>query len=128
MTPRNNVPMMLAGLALVLLGAGLLLALAGRDRMITGIAWGICVAYAGTMLYSILVPRPSDKGSFSFLQGYLPGALIRYSVMISVFCAVVFWLRVSSAGVLIGTFAGMRVSTFVSLNRMRLATAQPPEA
>ena len=121
---KSNGPLMTGGLVLVLAAAGLLLALVGRGKIVTGIVWGIFVAYAGTILYFFLIPRPAESGPFRFVQGYLPGAVIRYIVMIGLFCGVVFWLRVNPAGVLIGTFVGMMASTFVSLNSMR----QPPEA
>ena len=123
MKRKNNTAVNLpAGFAVLLAAAGVLLWRLGAAHLVTGIVWGILVAHLGLLMYFILVPRP-DGTNIKFFRKYLPGALLRYVIMISAFCVVVFWLRINAVGVLIGTFAGMMTATFISLNRMR----RPPE-
>jgi hypothetical protein len=95
----------------------------GRANLFTGIMSGIAVAYLGFLLLYFLFPRPAEKGERgSFFQGYIIGAVLRYAIMISAFCGVVFGLHINPIGVLIGAFAGMMTSTFISLNKMRQTT------
>lgn len=123
MNGKNNTAVNLAaGFAVVLAAAGVLLWRLGAAHLVTGIVWGIVVAHLGLLMYYILVPRPGGT-TIKFFRGYLPGALLRYVIMISAFCAVVFWLRINAVGVLLGAFVGMMTATFISLNRMR----RPPE-
>ena len=125
MSPKITVPLIL-GLVIVAIAAAALYSVLGADHMATGTVAGIGIAYLGFLLYFILMPRPGKNG-FSFFKTYLPGAVIRYVVMIGVFCAVVFLLKINTLGVLLGTFIGMMISTFVSLDGMRKAN-KPPEA
>jgi hypothetical protein len=118
---------MLLGLLAVIIVTGALQVLLPAVPLAAGIAAGIGIAYVGFILYYFLFPRPGAK-SLSFVQGYLPGAAIRYVVMIGLFCAVIFWLKMNTIGVLLGTFVGMMVSTFVSLNTMRKKSEKTPEA
>ena len=99
----------------------------GADHLITGTVTGICVAYLGFLLYFFLMPRPKESGG-SFFSSYLPGAVARYVVMVGAFCIVVFLLKIHTLGVLLGTFIGMMISTFISLNLMRRTPCKPPEA
>jgi hypothetical protein len=93
------------------------------NHFVTGTVAGVGVAYLGFLLYYFLMPRAG-----TFLKSYLPGAVIRYVVMIGAFCVVVFILKINTLGVLLGTFIGMMISTFISLNTMRRSTNKPPEA
>jgi F0F1-type ATP synthase assembly protein I len=99
----------------------------GPKHLVTGTVFGIGIAYLGFLLYYFLMPRPWVQGG-SFFSSYLPGAAARYSVMIGVFCAAVFLLNIHPLGVLLGTFIGMMLSTFLSLNSMRQKPQKPPEA
>jgi hypothetical protein len=95
----------------------------GRANLFTGIVTGVAVAYLGFLLLYFLFPRPAENGEReSFVQGYMIGAVLRYAIMISAFCGVVFGLHINPIGVLIGAFVGMMTSTFISLNKMRQAT------
>jgi hypothetical protein len=118
---------LILGMVVAAIAAAVLCAAFGRAHLATGTVMGICIAYLGFLLYMLLMPRSGGKG-FSFVKNYLPGAAVRYAVMIGAFCAVVFWLRINTLGVLLGTFIGMMVSTFVSLSSMRQAATKPPEA
>ena len=109
---------MLLGLLGIILATGALLVLLPAIPLASGIAAGVGIAYVGFMLYYFLFPRPGAQG-LSFVKGYLPGAAVRYAAMIGIFCAVVFWLKMHAVGVLLGVFAGMMASTFVSLNTLR---------
>jgi hypothetical protein len=115
---------LLTGFVAVLVAAGVLLWRLSAANLMTGAVWGLGVAYTGVLLYYALIPRPG-AGRVSFFRGYLPGALVRYVIMISAFCAVVFWLKINALGVLLGTFAGMMAATFVSLNKMRQTKSKP---
>lgn len=117
---------MIAGLAVVTAAAGVLLVRFGADHIATGIGGGIAVAYLGLLTYYLLVPRPGGRVK-NFFRGYLPGALLRYVIMIGAFCAVVFRLRINAVGVLVGTFAGMMTATIISLFKMRRTPSRPPE-
>lgn len=99
----------------------------GPKHLLTGTVAGMAVAYLGFILYYFLMPRPGTTGA-SFFSSYFAGAAVRYSVMICAFCAVVFLLDIHTPGVLLGTFIGMMVSTFMSLNSMRQKPQKPPEA
>ncbi|MBN1129127.1 MAG: hypothetical protein JXA71_09080 [Chitinispirillaceae bacterium] len=99
----------------------------GPDHPATGAVVGFGVAYLGFLLYYLLLPFPAGKNG-SFFASYLPGAVARYVVMISAFCTVVFLFKIHTLGVLLGTFIGMMVSTFVSLNSMRRKPQKSPEA
>jgi heme/copper-type cytochrome/quinol oxidase subunit 4 len=125
MSPKTSVSIVL-GIVIVAIAAAVLYSVLGADHLATGTVAGIGIAYLGFLLYFFLMPRP-DKEGFSFFKSYLPGAVIRYVVMIGVFCAVIFLLDMKPLGVLLGTFIGMMISTFVSLNGMRKAN-KPPEA
>lgn len=115
------------GFVAVIAVAGVLLWRLTAANIMTGAVWGLGVAYTGVLLYYALIPRPG-AGTVSFFRGYLPGALVRYVIMISAFCAVVFWLKINTLGVLLGTFAGMMAVMFVTLLKMKQATARPPDA
>lgn len=125
MSPKITVPLIL-GIVIVAIATAALYAVLGADHLATGATAGIGIAYLGFLLYFFLMPRPGKDG-FSFFKSYLPGAAVRYVVMIGAFCAVVFLLKINTLGVLLGTFIGMMISTFVSLNGMRKAN-KPPEA
>jgi Zn-dependent protease len=125
MSPKISVSIVL-GIVIVAIAAAVLYSILGADHLVTGTVAGIGIAYLGFLLYFFLMPRP-DKDGFSFFKSYLPGAVIRYVVMIGAFCAIVFLLKINTLGVLLGTFIGMMISTFVSLNGMRKAN-KPPEA
>jgi Zn-dependent protease len=125
MSPKISVSIVL-GIVIVAIAAAVLYSILGADHLVTGTVAGIGIAYLGFLLYFFLMPRP-DKDGFSFFKSYLPGAVIRYVVMIGAFCAIVFLLKINTLGVLLGTFIGMMISTFVSLNGMRRAN-KPPEA
>jgi hypothetical protein len=121
---------MLLGLLGIVLGTGALQVFLPGVPLASGAAAGVGIAYVGFVLYYLLFPRPGSN-KLSFFQGYLPGAVIRYTVMIGIFCAVIFWLDTRKnfqIGVLLGVFVGMMVSTFVSLNTMRRKSQKPPEA
>jgi len=126
---RNNrvLPGLLTGFAAVMAAAGVLLWRLTAANILTGAVWGVGVAYTGVLLYYALIPRPG-KGTVSFFRGYLPGAVLRYVIMVGAFCAVVFGLKINALGVLMGTFAGMMAATFVSLNKMRQTKSTLPEA
>jgi hypothetical protein len=126
---RNNsmVPGLLTGFAAIMATAGVLLWRLTAANIVTGVVWGVGVAYAGVLVYYALIPRPG-RGTGSFFRGYLPGALLRYVIMIGAFSVVVFWLKINALGVLIGTFGGMMAATFVSLNKMRQTKSTFPEA
>jgi hypothetical protein len=96
------------------------------ENLITGTVAGFGVAYLGFLLYYFLLPRTNSGATF--VKSYLPGAVLRYVTMIGAFCVVVFLLKIHTLGVLLGTFIGMMVSTFVSLNSMRQSANKPPEA
>ncbi|MBN2036623.1 MAG: hypothetical protein JW768_07775 [Chitinispirillaceae bacterium] len=120
---------MLLGLLAVIVITGALQVLLPTVPLASGIAAGVGITYIGFILYYFLFPRPGAK-KLSFFHGYIPGVIIRYSVMIGVFCAVIFWLdtrRMFQIGVLLGAFIGMMISTFVSLNLMRRTQCKPPE-
>jgi hypothetical protein len=122
---------LVAGFVLTVAAAAALLLVPrfGEAHLVTGIVCGLGVAYLGFLLYYFLLPRPGEKGTgIPFLRGYLPGAALRYVIMIGAFCAVVFLLQVHAIGVLIGTFIGMMASTFVTLNKMRVPPPKSPEA
>jgi Zn-dependent protease len=125
MSPKISVSIVL-GIVIVAIAAAVLYSVLGADHLATGTVAGIGIAYLGFLLYFFLMPRP-DKDGFSFFKSYLPGAVIRYVVMIGALCAIVFLLKINTLGVLLGTFIGMMISTFVSLNGMRKAN-KPPEA
>jgi hypothetical protein len=125
MNPKITVPLIL-GIVIVALAAAALYSVLGANHLATGATAGIGIAYLGFLLYFFLMPRPGKEG-FSFFKSYLPGAAVRYVVMIGAFCAMVFLLRINTLGVLRGTFIGMMISTFVSLDGMRRAN-KPPEA
>ncbi|MGA2506613.1 MAG: hypothetical protein ABSF80_03960 [Chitinispirillaceae bacterium] len=119
MNGKNKIPARLsAGFAIVMLAAIVLLRRPGAAHVVTGIVWGMVVALLGLLIYYIVIPRPGVQVK-SFIRGYLPGALLRYVIMICAFCAVVFWLKINAVGVLLGAFAGMMTATFISLNKMR---------
>jgi hypothetical protein len=99
----------------------------GRGHFMTGAVAGVGVAYLAFLLYFLLLPRPDGK-TLSFVRSYLPGAAVRYIVLVGAFCAVVFWLKMEAFGVLLGAFAGMMAATFVSLFKMRRSALKPPEA
>ena len=126
MSPKITVPLIL-GFAIISIASAALYFSLGVNHMATGTVTGIGIAYLGFLLYFFLMPRPGNNG-FSFFKSYLPGAVIRYVVMITAFCAVVFLLKVNTLGVLLGTFIGMMISTFVSLNTIRRSTNRSPEA
>ena len=118
MTSGANTMIMLLGLLAIILITGALQVFLPAVPLAAGIAAGVGIAYVGFILYYFLFPRPGAK-KVTFIQGYLPGAAVRYVAMIGLFCTVVFWLKMHTIGVLLGTFVGMMVSTFVSLNTMR---------
>jgi hypothetical protein len=99
----------------------------GPRHLLTGVAAGVGVAYLAFMLYFLLLPRP-EGGKISFVKSYLPGAAARYVVLISAFCAVIFWIKIDAVGVLLGAFGGMMAATFVSLVKMRRAANRSPGA
>lgn len=109
---------MLLGLLAIILITGALQVFLPAAPLAAGIAAGVGIAYVGFILYYFLFPRPGVK-KLTFFQGYLPGAAIRYAAMIGLFCAVIFWLKMDTMGVLLGAFVGMMVTTFLSLNTMR---------
>jgi hypothetical protein len=113
----NTMIMLLALLAIVIVTVALQVFLPA-EPLAAGIAAGVGIAYVGFILYYFLFPRPGAK-KLTFIQGYLPGAVLRYVAMIGLFCAVVFWLKMHTVGVLLGAFVGMMVSTFLSLNTIR---------
>jgi hypothetical protein len=125
MSPKISVSLVL-GIVIVAIVTAALYSVLGAKHLATGATAGIGIAYLGFLLYFFLMPRPGKDG-FSFFKSYLPGAVIRYVVMIGAFCTVVFLLKINTLGVLLGTFIGMMISTFVSLNGMRKAN-KPPEA
>jgi hypothetical protein len=57
----------------------------------------------------------------------MPGALLRYAVMIGVFSLAVFIIKINALGLLLGLFAGMTASTFFFLNKMRQGATPPSE-
>ncbi len=123
---NKTIPRLWAGFAVIMAAAGVLLWRLGAAHFITGIAGGIAVAYLGLLMYYLLIPRPGSK-PITFIRGYIPGALLRYIIMIGAFCAVVFVLRINAIGVLLGIFLGMMVSTFISLNHLRQSPHKHPE-
>jgi ABC-type enterochelin transport system permease subunit len=119
---RVNVTLpLISGFAVVAAAAAALFYALPPNNFITGTVAGVGVAYLGFLLYYFLMPR-----SGTFLKSYLPGAVVRYVVMIGTFCIVVFMLKINMPGVLLGTFLGMMVSTFISLNTMRRSANNPP--
>jgi Zn-dependent protease len=125
-TAKKAIPLIL-GVVIVAGAVATLYPLLGASHLATGTVAGLGVAYLGFLLYFFLLPRPGEKG-FSFFKSYLPGAAARYIVMIGAFCAVVFLLKINTLGVLLGTFVGMMLSTFLSINTMRRKPTKPPEA
>ena len=125
MSPKITVPLIL-GIVIVVIAAAALYSVLGANHLATGATAGIGIAYLGFLLYFFLMPRPGKEG-FSFFKSYLPGAVVRYVVMIGAFCAIIFLFKINTLGVLLGTFIGMMISTFVSLDGMRKAN-KPPEA
>jgi hypothetical protein len=126
MSSANVTLPLIIGAVVVTAAAAVVYYLSGPLKLVTGTVAGFDIAYLGFLLYYFLLPRQTEKGAF--LKSYLPGAAARYTVMIGILYIVVFVLKINTLGVLLGTFIGMMLSTFVSLNTMRKATAKPPEA
>jgi len=126
MNSNNTAAALFAGFVPIAGGAAAILITLGKDSPVTGIIWGIGVAYVGFLLYVLFIPRPGKQ--FSFAKNYLPGAVARYVVMIGAFCVVVFVLKIHGLSVLAGIFAGMMTATIISLFKMRRTPSQPPEA
>jgi hypothetical protein len=119
MIRRISVPAKLAiGLGVVFVAAGLSYWKLSAGNITTGILSGLGIAWFGVLLYSVIgSPRWREKGSF-WLR-YIGGAFLRYTIMIIVFCAAVFVIKINGIGLLIGIFAGMMTATFKVLNKMR---------
>lgn len=126
-TGRITALLIVGFLAVSVLGA-VLLYTPGRAHIATGIVWGLGIAYLGFLLFYFLIPRPgSNKAVIPFFRGYLPGAALRYIIMVGALCAVLFWIHVNIFGVLIGAFAGMMTSTFASVSTMKRQSTKSPE-
>ena len=95
--------------------------------IVTGILWGAGIAYTGVLVYALLLPCPHREKE-PFWWRYLSGLVLRYAIMIGLFCLTVFILRIHPIGLLIGMFAGMTVSTLFFLNKIRHPGLTPPEA
>jgi hypothetical protein len=127
-TNKAAVPLVLGFFATAAAAAALYLAPAfGPRHFITGAVGGLCVAYLAFLLHVLLTPGPGVK-YVSFAKSYLPGAAARYLVLTGAFCAVIFWLKMETLGVLLGVFTGMMTATFISLFKMRRTTERSPGA
>jgi hypothetical protein len=126
MSSANVTLPLIIGAVVVTAAAAVVYFLSGPLKLVTGTVAGFDIAYLGFLLYYFLLPRQIEKGAF--VKSYLPGAAARYIVMIGILCIAVFVLKINTLGVLLGTFIGMMLSTFVSLNTIRKSTAKPPEA
>lgn len=127
MSQKNN-PVLKLSLGLILAAAAACLSLwkLTAGHLLTGVVWGIGIAYFGVLVYTLLLPgRGEGKGSFP--AGYVPGAILRYAVMIGVFSIAVFIVKINPLGLLLGMFVGMTASTFFFLNKMRRGTSPTPE-
>jgi hypothetical protein len=127
MIPGNNpVSKPAIGLVCAAAAAGLTLWKLKAGHLFTGVVWGIGIAYFGVLVYTLLLPKRTERKA-SFLAGYMPGALLRYAVMIGVFSLAVFIVKINALGLLLGLFAGMTASTFFFLNKMRQGATPPSE-
>jgi hypothetical protein len=126
MGPKNNpVPRLIIGLILAALAAGAALWKLKAGHPLTGVVWGIGISYFGVLVYTLLLPKGS--AGKTPVGGYLSGAVLRYVVMIGVFCFAVFIVRINGIGLLLGLFLGMTASTFFFLNKMRQGSTPPSE-
>ncbi len=127
MSPKNS-PVLKLSLGLILAAAAACLSFwkLTAGHLFTGVVWGIGIAYFGVFVYTLLLPKRGG-GKGSFLAGYVPGALLRYTVMIGVFSLAVFIVKINPLGLLLGMFAGMTASTFFFLNKMRRGASPTPE-
>ena len=126
MIPKSNLFLKLSiGLILAAALAGLTLWRLKAGHLITGVVWGIGIAYFGVLVYTLLLPKKS--GGNGLATGYLPGAVLRYAVMIGVFSVAVFIVNINGIGLLLGMVAGMTASTFFFLNKMRQGPTPPSE-
>jgi hypothetical protein len=127
MIPGNNPVSKLAfGLVCASVAAGLTLWKLKAGHLFTGVVWGIGIAYFGVLVYTLLLPKRVG-GKAPFLAGYMPGALLRFAVMIGVFSIAVFIVKINALGILLGMFVGMTASTFFFLNKMRQGATPPSE-
>jgi hypothetical protein len=127
-TNKAAAPLFLGFFATAAAAVALYLAPAfGARHFLTGAVAGLCVAYLAFLLYVLLTPGPGVK-YVSFVKSYLPGAAARYVVLTGAFCAVIFWLKMETLGVLLGVFAGMMTATVISLFKMRRTAERSPGA
>ena len=127
MTRNNGTLLKLAlGFLAISIAAGISFWKLSAKNFYTGMLTGFAIALFGVLLYSLVVPQTAgEKGTF-WLR-YMGGAVLRYAVMIAVFCTAVFLGRIDPIGLLLGTFFGMMASTFIFLNKMRHTPLKPPE-
>jgi hypothetical protein len=124
MIPKSNLFFKLStGLILAAALAVLTLWKLKAGHLITGVVWGMGIAYFGVLVYTLLLPKQS--GGKAPVVGYLPGAVLRYAVMIGVFSVSVFIVKINGLGLLLGMFVGMTASTFFFLNKMRHGATPP---
>ena len=127
MSRKNNPVVNLAlGLVFAATAAGLALWKLRAGSLVTGMVWGGGIAYFGVLVYTLLLPKKSG-GRGLVPAGYLLGAVVRYAVMIGVFCIAVFMVKINGIGLLIGLFIVMTASTFFFLNKMRQGPTPPVE-
>lgn len=116
--PDNK--LLFCGLFIALAVCFLIYKIWGAANFGIGIFWGISLSYIGALLFILLPNKLSNKASPAVsVINNLIRAGIRLSTMLILFVSVVFYFKINSVGLLIGTFAGLMIFTFLFLYQMK---------
>ena len=120
MIKKPNNKILLCGLAICIALSFLLFKIWGAANFGIGLFWGFSLSYIGFSLFLLLPNKLSNKASQAVsVMNYLIRSGIRITIMLILFVCVVFYFKINSLGLLIGTFAGLMVFTFLFLYQMK---------
>jgi hypothetical protein len=120
LTKKPNNKILLYGLVISIAFSFLLFKIWGAANLGIGLFWGFSLSYIGFSLFLLLPNKISNKASQTVsVMNYLIRSGIRITTMLILFVCVVFYFKINSLGLLIGTFAGLMLFTFLFLYRMK---------